>query len=75
VQVQADKQRLDLTVIDNGIGLGQSIRRSGLANLTDARSVTAATLMLVTHQKEGSGCNGRYRSACDQRAADTSLHP
>lgn len=33
VQVQADKQRLDLTVIDNGIGLGQSIRRSGLANL------------------------------------------
>jgi signal transduction histidine kinase len=33
VQVQADKQRLDVTVIDNGIGLGQSIRRSGLANL------------------------------------------
>ena len=33
VRVQADKQRLDLTVIDNGIGLGQSTRRSGLANL------------------------------------------
>jgi signal transduction histidine kinase len=33
VRVQADKQRLDLTVIDNGIGLGDSMRRSGLANL------------------------------------------
>jgi two-component system, NarL family, sensor histidine kinase DevS len=33
VLVQADKQRLDLTVIDNGVGLGQSTRRSGLANL------------------------------------------
>ena len=34
VRIQADKQRLDLTVIDNGIGLGQSTRRSGLANLS-----------------------------------------
>jgi signal transduction histidine kinase len=34
VQVHAKKQRLDLTVIDNGIGLGHSRRRSGLANLT-----------------------------------------
>jgi two-component system, NarL family, sensor histidine kinase DevS len=33
VCVQADKQRLNLTVIDNGIGLGDSNRRSGLANL------------------------------------------
>ena len=33
VRVRADKQRLDLTVIDNGIGLGQNTRRSGLANL------------------------------------------
>jgi signal transduction histidine kinase len=34
VRIQADKQRLALTVIDNGIGLGQSTRRSGLANLS-----------------------------------------
>ena len=34
VRIQADKHRLDLTVIDNGIGLGQSTRRSGLANLS-----------------------------------------
>jgi signal transduction histidine kinase len=33
VRVQADNQQLDLTVIDNGIGLGGSTRRSGLANL------------------------------------------
>ena len=33
VSVQADAQRLALTVTDNGIGLGQSTRRSGLANL------------------------------------------
>ena len=33
VFVQADSKRLALTVIDNGIGLGQGIRRSGLANL------------------------------------------
>ena len=33
VRVQADKQHLDLTVIDNGIGLSGTARRSGLANL------------------------------------------
>ena len=33
VRLQAAKHRLDLTVIDNGIGLGRSTRRSGLANL------------------------------------------
>jgi signal transduction histidine kinase len=33
IRVQADQQNLDLTVIDNGIGLGGSTRRSGLANL------------------------------------------
>ncbi|HJV12350.1 MAG TPA: GAF domain-containing protein, partial [Propionibacteriaceae bacterium] len=34
IRLQADKQRLDLTVIDNGKGLGGSTRRSGLANLS-----------------------------------------
>jgi signal transduction histidine kinase len=34
IRLQADKQRLDLTVIDNGKGLGRSTRRSGLANLS-----------------------------------------
>ncbi len=34
VYVQADGQHLALTVIDNGIGLGASTRRSGLANLS-----------------------------------------
>jgi signal transduction histidine kinase len=33
VRVQADGQRLALTVTDNGVGLGRSTRRSGLANL------------------------------------------
>ena len=33
VWIQADGQRLALTVTDDGIGLGQSTRRSGLANL------------------------------------------
>jgi signal transduction histidine kinase len=33
VRIQADGQRLVITVIDNGIGLGDSTRRSGLANL------------------------------------------
>ena len=33
VRVQADGRRLAVTVIDDGIGLGQSTRRSGLANL------------------------------------------
>jgi signal transduction histidine kinase len=33
VRVQADARRLALTVTDNGVGLGQSTRRSGLANL------------------------------------------
>jgi signal transduction histidine kinase len=33
VYVQADGQRLALIVIDNGIGLGEGTRRSGLANL------------------------------------------
>jgi signal transduction histidine kinase len=34
VSVEADNDRLALTVIDNGIGLGQGTRRSGLANLS-----------------------------------------
>jgi signal transduction histidine kinase len=34
IRLQAAKQRLDLTVIDNGKGLGGSTRRSGLANLS-----------------------------------------
>lgn len=34
VRIQAGKQRLHLTVIDNGVGLGHSTRRSGLANLS-----------------------------------------
>ena len=34
VRIQADKQRLDLTVIDDGRGLCGSTRRSGLANLS-----------------------------------------
>jgi signal transduction histidine kinase len=33
VRIQAGKQRLYLTVIDNGVGLGRSTRRSGLENL------------------------------------------
>ena len=33
IRVQADEKRLELTVIDNGVGLGESTRRSGLANL------------------------------------------
>jgi signal transduction histidine kinase len=33
VLVQADGQRLAITVTDNGIGLGRSMRRSGLVNL------------------------------------------
>jgi signal transduction histidine kinase len=33
IRVQGDEKRLELTVIDNGIGLGESTRRSGLANL------------------------------------------
>jgi two-component system, NarL family, sensor histidine kinase DevS len=33
VRIHAGKQRLHLTVIDNGVGLGQSTRRSGLENL------------------------------------------
>ena len=33
VWIQADGQRLAITVTDNGTGLGQSTRRSGLANL------------------------------------------
>jgi signal transduction histidine kinase len=34
VRIQAGRQRLHLTVIDNGIGLRDSTRRSGLANLS-----------------------------------------
>jgi signal transduction histidine kinase len=34
VRIQAGKQRLHLTVIDNGVGSGHSTRRSGLANLS-----------------------------------------
>jgi signal transduction histidine kinase len=34
IRLQAAKQRLDLTVIDNGKGLGGRTRRSGLANLS-----------------------------------------
>jgi signal transduction histidine kinase len=33
VRIQADGQHLAITVTDNGIGLGHSTRRSGLANL------------------------------------------
>jgi signal transduction histidine kinase len=33
VRIQADGQRLAITVTNNGIGLGHSTRRSGLANL------------------------------------------
>jgi signal transduction histidine kinase len=34
VRIQAGKQQLHLTVTDNGVGLGRSKRRSGLANLS-----------------------------------------
>ena len=33
VRIQAGKERLYVTVIDNGVGLGRSTRRSGLENL------------------------------------------
>jgi two-component system, NarL family, sensor histidine kinase DevS len=33
VRIQAGKQRLYLTVIDDGVGIGHSMRRSGLENL------------------------------------------
>jgi signal transduction histidine kinase len=52
VRIQADSQRLDLTVIDNGVGLGASTRRSGLANL-DRRAERRGGYLDITNSPEG----------------------
>jgi signal transduction histidine kinase len=52
VRVQAGKQRLYLTVIDNGVGLGHSTRRSGLANL-NRRAEQQGGYLDVSNSPEG----------------------
>ena len=52
VRVQADSQRLDVTVIDNGIGSGGSTHRSGLANL-DRRAERHGGYLDIANPLEG----------------------
>ena len=52
VTVAADAKRLAVEVDDDGIGLGDSTRRSGLANLTRRAELRGGT-MTVDHRKEG----------------------
>jgi signal transduction histidine kinase len=52
VRVKADQQRLEVTVIDNGIGLGGNARRSGLANL-NRRAVRHGGYLDVSNAPEG----------------------
>jgi signal transduction histidine kinase len=52
VRLQADRQRLDLSVIDDGIGPGRSTRRSGLANLK-RRAERHGGYLDVTNAPEG----------------------
>ena len=52
VRVNADQQRLEVTVIDNGIGLGGNARRSGLANL-NRRAVRHGGYLDVSNAPEG----------------------
>jgi signal transduction histidine kinase len=52
VRVNADQQRLEVTVIDNGIGLGGNARRSGLANL-NRRAARHGGYLDVSNAPEG----------------------
>jgi signal transduction histidine kinase len=53
VFVEADTARLAVTVIDNGIGLGQSTRRSGLANLNRRAERHGGRLDVENYSSEG----------------------
>ena len=60
IHFHADNARLVLvTVIDNGIGLGHSTRRSGLANLTRRAERHRGYLDVGNSAEGGCGCNGR----------------
>jgi len=52
VAVAADAHRLDVEVDDDGVGLGDSTRRSGLTNLT-RRAERRGGTMTVDHRNEG----------------------
>ncbi|HEU4910042.1 MAG TPA: ATP-binding protein, partial [Propionibacteriaceae bacterium] len=52
VRVNADQQRLEVTVTDNGIGLGGNARRSGLANL-NRRAARHGGYLDVSNAPEG----------------------
>ena len=75
VRIQADGQHLAITVTDNGIGLGHSTRRSGLAICTVVLSVMVATSVSVMLRKGVCVCNGRSRFRSDEPQADPGLHP
>jgi signal transduction histidine kinase len=53
VFVEADTAHLAVTVIDNGIGLGQGTRRSGLANLNRRAERHAGRLDVGNYSSEG----------------------
>jgi signal transduction histidine kinase len=74
VLVQADGQRFALTVTDDGIGLGQSTRRSGLANLQRRAERYGGDFSVGDAPEGGCGCNGRSHHARDERQADPSVH-
>ena len=53
VFVEADTARLAVTVIDNGIGLGEGTRRSGLANLNRRAERHGGRLDVENYSSEG----------------------
>jgi signal transduction histidine kinase len=53
VEVSVDSRHLLVEVSDNGIGLGGSVRRSGLDNLRRRAALLGGTLTLSTAQPQG----------------------
>ena len=68
VAVEVSSSRLSLSVSDNGVGLGASTRRSGLANLTERATRRGGTLT-VTQQ------SGRRNAAAMADSPDLTATP
>jgi signal transduction histidine kinase len=61
VAVEVSSSRLSLSVSDNGVGLGESTRRSGLANLTERATRRGGTL--TVHSSPDGGTQLRWQIA------------
>ena len=53
VRIQVDADRVDLTVVDDGVGLGDITRRSGLANIVSRAHEHGGSVLIERVSSQG----------------------